>query len=559
MNQTSNQVLVKYLWSWRAYVILAIPTIAAVPIPRTPFEPTTVQSWLIASTIGYVVIGLCLLTLRFVVFRSELERRISLRRAALIGAVIGFIKGLTTGTFASLLGVGLGGMNEVLVRAVPASLLGAAIIGLTSLIVTNVADFQNEWKQLVQVRAQALDMQATEKIELEQNASALQSLISKELNLILEQCAIALQELSDRPVETQWQALSSLLRRAATEHIQPLSRRLWNSPQDKPPRITQAIKAAARSAQIPFVGPIILAAIAFVPARSGLVSPEVLIRELAVYLLLISTSLAFMRFLTRRIQRLRFTLLLVSGLFSGLTVLLTVEIMDSQNSLSRTALNVWWLILLTISFGLAQSLLRQREIIFSSLRADAQAAQIEAAALRQANRRMYRELGQYLHSTVQSRLMASALLIDSNPNQQTAWYRERLEGTIQILAAPLSEFRSNVQSIETALRELADKWNGILAVGVEVVGQHHTTRTADVVAVVQEAISNASRHGLAQRVNVVVEFQDSHIDIDVFDDGIGPRLGPRGLGSSFFDEVGQWSLSPQESGQGSHFHMSLQA
>lgn len=559
MNNPSTNVAVRYLTSWRAYFILALPTIAAVPVPRNNLEPNVVWAWLTASVIGYLAIGACLAVLRYAIFSGRQHERISFQTAAFIGAVIGFLKGFTTGGFASLLGVGLGGISEVFIRAIPATFLGAAIISLTALIVTNVVDFRVEWKGLVLTRAQALEMQAIEREELEQNASALESLISTELNVVLQKCAAALNDVDDRPVETQWQTLSSLLRQAATEHIQPLSLKLWNSPESKPPSVRTALISAAKSAQVPVIGPILLGAIAFVPARAGLVSIEVLVRELAVYLTFISLSLGPIHLLVRRVKRFHFTLLVSAGFFAGISVLLTNVVMDSEHSLGRTLLNVWWLVLLTVSFGLAQALLRQRENLFSELKAQAQSAQIEAAALRQANRRMYRELGQYLHSTVQSRLMASALLIDTNPDQDSSWYRERLEGTMRILTSPLSEFRQLEIDLASALHELANKWAGIIDVEVQIHGSSEVQRTTDVVAVVQEAVSNASRHGLARMVRVTVTLSPRGIDIDVLDDGIGPRLGPRGLGSAFFDETGPWSLTAGSDGFGSHFHMTLAA
>lgn len=555
-------VRARYITSVKAYLICAVPLIAAVPATRNDAGELNYVAWLIASTVGYGAIGIALLVLRFGLLARQQEAHLNILQVAAIGAGVGLIKGVTTGWVATLLGVGLGGTSEILVRALPASIMGMVIITAVGVIVTNIVDFRDEWRYFVDLRTSALEQQHSEQRDLQQSAAALESLISQNLGSVLKQCQQALSGVQSRPVETQWSTVSSLLRTAATEHVKPLSRELWSHQPVKPPTVSQVLQIAATRAQVPVLVPTLMAGISFIPSRAGQVALTGLISELLVYMLVTSGGLALSRVATETMKLNRLAALISSGLFAGFCMLVAVQITGSTNSVGRTLINIVWITALTAGVGIARSLVKQKDQLFHTLKVEAQQAQIEAVALRQANRRMYRQVGQYLHSTVQSRLMASALILDSSPRQDSPWFLERIDETIKLLMSPLSEFRQSSETdISAALSELATKWEGIVSIQSEVnVVREVTSSTVNsTVNVIQEAISNASRHGLAQHVFVQVSESTHKLLIDVRDDGIGPRLGPRGLGSSFFDEVGQWSLSPQESGQGSHFHMSLQA
>jgi len=60
----------------------------------------------------------------------------------------------------------------------------------------------------------------------------------------------------------------------------------------------------------------------------------------------------------------------------------------------------------------------------------------------------------------------------------------------------------------------------------------------DIVAVIDEAVRNACRHGEAEHVEVSVGTgSDDHIEIVVLDDGIGPGDGDPGVGFERYASV----------------------
>ena len=71
------------------------------------------------------------------------------------------------------------------------------------------------------------------------------------------------------------------------------------------------------------------------------------------------------------------------------------------------------------------------------------------------------------------------------------------------------------------------------------------------IQLIDEATSNAIRHGLAKNVFVLAKvLSDQKINLEVIDDGIGPRAGKAGLGSTFFNSVskGNWDLVQESTG-----------
>jgi two-component sensor histidine kinase len=65
---------------------------------------------------------------------------------------------------------------------------------------------------------------------------------------------------------------------------------------------------------------------------------------------------------------------------------------------------------------------------------------------------------------------------------------------------------------------------------------------------IEEAVSNSFRHGLASQVTIELSV-DPEPKLTVLDDGIGPVSGPAGLGSKVLDSAAiSWTLSPGAQG-----------
>ena len=105
-------------------------------------------------------------------------------------------------------------------------------------------------------------------------------------------------------------------------------------------------------------------------------------------------------------------------------------------------------------------------------------------------------------------------------------------------------------------------WDGILTTQVEFTGSQSDVSiidTRNIIHVVEEAFSNALRHGLATDATIVLKSSATEISLAVIDNGIGPRAGDPGLGSSLFNSIAgsNWSLSRGPEGVGAQLNLRI--
>lgn len=153
-----------------------------------------------------------------------------------------------------------------------------------------------------------------------------------------------------------------------------------------------------------------------------------------------------------------------------------------------------------------------------------------------------RELAAALHGKVQNRFVLSM---------------SRLKNGEATLEDELSEIESTIDQLKKSIfdnravktSEIASSFSQFLTVEISAPKDELTRLQA---RVVEEAISNAYRHGKASKVKVTLD-KSEHLLI-VEDDGLGPKEGPKGLGSYIFDSIGPWSITALESG-GTRFQL----
>jgi two-component sensor histidine kinase len=167
----------------------------------------------------------------------------------------------------------------------------------------------------------------------------------------------------------------------------------------------------------------------------------------------------------------------------------------------------------------------------------------ESAAHRISAAMANRELANHLHSSVQNRLLALALMIERGQ-------RVSISDELQAIDQLLANFRqTGPGSLIQELEELRSRWSGIAEVEFEF-DPVPTENYEVVLKAVSEAINNSIRHGMATKLAVTVANLEFGYMITVTDDGLGPRNGAKGLGSMYFDSItdGGWALRPLDGG-----------
>lgn len=166
-----------------------------------------------------------------------------------------------------------------------------------------------------------------------------------------------------------------------------------------------------------------------------------------------------------------------------------------------------------------------------------------------------RRLARFLHGEVVNKLLrlSHGLAVDTRESDVVADQEKR-----EILArlesgAWLHPPVSTGAAGEHFLDEIARHWRSVIHVEWEVAEGTvvEPLERATAAEIVDEALVNAYRHGLAKRATISIARDEfGAAVVEVCDDGVGPRDGAAGLGSTIFDRAshGKWELSAREEG-----------
>lgn len=142
------------------------------------------------------------------------------------------------------------------------------------------------------------------------------------------------------------------------------------------------------------------------------------------------------------------------------------------------------------------------------------------------------QVAQYLHSILQTRLMAYAMRIEA-----TGSITEQEQAELQLLLTkPFVEFGRQYSSLTEGVDQLANAWASLAKIDIEITADVHSA--VDItLQILHEAVANALRHGKATLVSIKITDSVNHRIIQVIDNGVGPKGDHAGLGTSIFDSL----------------------
>ena len=164
-----------------------------------------------------------------------------------------------------------------------------------------------------------------------------------------------------------------------------------------------------------------------------------------------------------------------------------------------------------------------------------------------------RNVMHHLHGTVQNRVLALRLSAGSQPAKSQ---RELETAISEIITQAKAEFQSSqARPFQERVESLIAEWKPIAQVTVNSrLGDMSDLRQAVLFMVIQEAVTNSIRHGLARSVTVSLDPHDSERRVlcEVVDDGTGPahKVRKLGVGLGFLAALseGSWSLGTRPGG-----------
>jgi signal transduction histidine kinase len=227
-------------------------------------------------------------------------------------------------------------------------------------------------------------------------------------------------------------------------------------------------------------------------------------------------------------------------------------------------LDTGWLLLIILLVGFVSSFLYGQSAESEFLEKQISKEKLEMLILKREEERLSRELAKYLHGTIQSRLMASAMALEraGRKGDKKALERE-LEEAYKSLRVPSAEYFSAPEAtLKDEINKVVAKWNELMTVKVKIganIPNMPPHKSQEIGNVINEGLSNSFRHGSASNVEVSVIHKSDRVFITVKDDGIGIDGGKPGLGTEWFKAIAgnAWSLTNNEKGPGTTLELKI--
>lgn len=551
------------------YIVITPTTVASVVlIEATSFEAQELGGWLLASAGGYIVFCAFLYISHLTLYRNRAIKPVPVAWIFIIGFVFGAIKGVTTGIISVFLDLESDVTEAVSARFFAAGFLGLVGVPAIAIVMNALEEFRVKRAELIaeQILLESKELQNQEVISA--MSAQLRSSIESDLSVLLDDVKKSMDEKS---VNTgSWQLLADDLRTTARETVRDMSHRLWERPSSSVKDITlvDVGKAMITTSAFPlmYILPILLASAIPVNLNDH-GSSELPIRLLTLAfttsLIYLSATWAIKTWSEYKYQ-IYISALVLAALAPPLSAVFVFGDAIDQKFLGVSITIAIWLPLLTITCGLIDTSLKQRQEILDGLQAQIDRSRIRTISENNETVRLSSDMAKYLHGNLQSRLMASALAIEMAGNaQDSKSLLTEIEKAKQSIATPFDQFTAHdLKPVSIELQNLLEMWNGILVTELNFAGSDEFATQSDtrnIIHMVEECFSNSLRHGLATEATIILIATESGISLTVIDNGIGPRNGSPGLGSSLFNSIAgsNWSLTRGPDGVGAQLNLQI--
>ena len=364
---------------------------------------------------------------------------------------------------------------------------------------------------------------------------------------------------------SHWPQLSQALRRTASDTVRPLSKELWAAASEpfhnsKPWSIIRFVLDHQP------LRPLAVSVIFVVGSGSQIVRQEGTVDgifTLVLSIVLIAAIMGVANLLMRKHPNHHARIFLGAVTVLQVPVVLNFLISPSQDDVTSSVLELFGTVMagvvvvfMTSAFG---ALLKLNMEQISQVSAEIDHEFIQASARNRALAEVLREAGSILHGSIQGRLLACAMSVEqAGQANDIEQMNDALERARQELEQPLPAL--NLPKLAVTLSEELDRhsalWDGLCDVTVEIdptVPDLSESTIKQCGLVVEEAISNAIRHGDARAVSVLVEREpeattadSSCLRIIVHNDGRGLTEGAlvAGIGLSMIADLAtSWTLT----------------
>ena len=158
------------------------------------------------------------------------------------------------------------------------------------------------------------------------------------------------------------------------------------------------------------------------------------------------------------------------------------------------------------------------------------------------------DLARYLHGELQAGLIASSLLLErALKTEDTDLARHALKSAVELLNQDYAQIaQSRISSAQARLEKISSGWKGIAKVNIALdwIDTLDTSVVNDVIALIDEGVSNAIRHAKASEISVSGSRKGTDLHLEILSDGSPMIEKAPGLGTKLFTELAtSWDYS----------------
>lgn len=530
--------------------------------------------WTIVSFLSLIPFYLVYLIADLTVFRKREIEPVPSYYVLILGLVLGLVRGGSNAAIAVLLNMtkqdGLTVLQFIIFESIHYGVIMMMALPFWTIIAATIELYSDDRKALIADLMLNQSSRAESAAVIKSLRSSMTRKVDENLLEVIEDAHIYLDN-KGKTLEENWELMAVRLRKAALDTIRPFSHALHRAGEEKEYRVKliELLRFIVSNFRIePFWVVLGYAAI-FLP-RLVLNSPFVdglinmTLRALAIYI-----GLRLLMYLRDKG--------FLKGFFS-FTLALTVfsvafaffrdfinPILDFRPDDPFTKLTiVFILISLTFAVGLASTIIHGQHAEAEFLERQISKEQLQAMLLKREEERLSRELAKYLHGTLQSRLMASAMAIEKagRKGDKAALKRELAQAYESLKVPSASYFAAPADSFKDEINQAVDKWNNLMVIKTSIdksVKDIDPARAQEIGNAINEGLSNAFRHGGASNVKLSIKKSAGNIQVLITDDGEGPKRGKGGLGTEWFNAIAgkSWSLTPNPKGKGSVLELNI--
>lgn len=547
------------------YIIITPTSILAALLAEPERSQSNLPAWLLTSSLSYLLLVLLL----YVTHKTILKDRYSTPVSEWLIVSLGFGMGVIKGVSVELIAVGF-----ALQALDPTALITAGLgtgstfaIGMPAL--AYIASIFNELHDQHQTYTTTLTALTTQRLQNLQAMSNLKVELGSKISRRIQS--------PNLNPESEPTEVGQRLRQMVND-VRPISHELWLDSKQPTPRYNpwELLKGFSQNPVIEFWPVLLLFAITAPVPISRYTTDEGIFARVSVSMLSFTLALLISHKLIEKLaEQLRPYALPLAVFFITLTTVIAPALIfesgfDSEIRVAF-ALTILWVALLMYGVGFMFNAQSIGARILSQLENNVNEQDITAGALSNLRAKLNRDAATYLHGQYQSQLLAIAVAIEeAETNGDADSLRILLHQAIELVNDPLRSLEKTTTSndVDTAMAEVFENWDGTLDIKWQHLcdaGQnnngfaHREGLTAMLSVLLDEAIRNAFRHGLATAVQVQVNCRDENVTaVSVADNGNGIATAKvqdtrRGIGSALFDSHcgANWQLAANPTGTGS--------